>query len=55
MYDLIEYASYLNFSLIVIAIILNVCCLKWRNIAKCFFHIEMLAWTTRALIPETNC
>ena len=38
-----------------ISIVLDLCCYKWRHLAKSFFYFEMLAWMTRALVPETNC
>ena len=55
MQDLIEWAVYFNFTVFAIGIVLDVVCYKWRYIAKCFYHIEMLLWMTRALIPVNDC
>ena len=42
-------------SLVILGLILNIACIKWRWLARAFFHIEMLQIMLRKMIPMEIC
>ena len=42
-------------ALLIIGLILDLCCIKWRTLARCFFHIEMCQIGLLRMIPRETC
>ena len=42
-------------SLVILGLVLNVACIKWRWFARAFFHIEMLQIMLRKMVPMEIC
>ena len=53
--DLLTIGHYIAWVLLISGLILDILCIKWRGLARCFFILEMLHIGLYRMIPVDVC